>query len=55
MLLVWIALAVGAFAMYIAAYLTWSINREDSGTPEMRQIVLPGGQMHKTRNLPELL
>jgi hypothetical protein len=55
MLLVWIALAFGAFAMYIAAYLTWLINREDSGTSEMRQIILPGSQMRKTRNLPELL
>jgi hypothetical protein len=55
MLSVWIALAVGVFAMSIVAYLTWSINREDSGTPEMRQIFLPGSQMRKTRNLEELL
>jgi K(+)-stimulated pyrophosphate-energized sodium pump len=36
--LVWIALAVGAAAMSIVAYLTWSIYRVDPGTPEMREV-----------------
>jgi len=34
----WIALATGAFAMLIVAYLTWSIYREDPGTPQMRNV-----------------
>jgi hypothetical protein len=55
MILVRIALVVGVFAMSIVAYLTWSIFREDPGTPEMRQIFLPDSQMRKTRNLEELL
>ena len=38
MIIVWIALAVGTLAMAIVAYLTWSIYREDPGTPEMRQV-----------------
>ncbi len=38
MVLVWIALAVGALAMAVVAYLTWSIHREDPGTPEMREV-----------------
>jgi len=36
--LVWIALATGALAMAIVAYLTWAIQREDPGTPEMRNV-----------------
>src|SRR5512143_187530 len=36
--LVWIALAAGAAAMSIVAYLTWSIYRVDPGTPEMREV-----------------
>ena len=36
--LAWIALATGAFAMLIVAYLTWSIYREDPGTPQMRNV-----------------
>jgi K(+)-stimulated pyrophosphate-energized sodium pump len=36
--LVWIALATGALAMLIVAYLTFSIYREDPGTPEMREV-----------------
>src|SRR4030066_590864 len=38
MFLVWIALATGAFAMLIVGYLTFSIHREDPGTPEMREV-----------------
>ena len=34
--LVWVALTSGAVAISIVAYLTWSIYREDPGTPEMR-------------------
>ena len=36
--LAWIALATGAFAMLIVAYLTWSIYQEDPGTPQMREV-----------------
>jgi K(+)-stimulated pyrophosphate-energized sodium pump len=36
--LAWIALATGAVAMLIVAYLTWSIYREDPGTPQMREV-----------------
>ena len=36
--LAWIALATGALAMAIVAYLTWAIQREDPGTPEMRNV-----------------
>jgi len=36
--LAWIALATGASAMLIVAYLTWSIYREDPGTPQMRNV-----------------
>ena len=38
MILVWIALVVGTLTMCIVAYLTWSIYREDPGTPEMREV-----------------
>ena len=38
MILVWIALATGVFALSAVAYLTWSIYREDPGTPEMREV-----------------
>lgn len=38
MILVWIALATGAIAMSVVGYLTWSIYREDPGTPEMRDV-----------------
>jgi len=33
----WIALATGAFAMFIVTYLTWSIYQQDLGTPQMRE------------------
>jgi len=36
--LAWIALATGALAMVIVAYLTFSIYREDPGTPQMREV-----------------
>ncbi len=36
--LAWIALVTGASAMLIVAYLTWSIYREDPGTPQMRKV-----------------
>jgi K(+)-stimulated pyrophosphate-energized sodium pump len=36
--LVWIAFATGGGAMAIVAFLTWSIYREDPGTPEMREV-----------------
>jgi len=38
MFLVWMALVAGSFAMFIVAYLTWSIYREDPGSPEMREV-----------------
>ena len=38
MILVWIALLTGASAMAIVAYLTWSIQRQSPGTPEMREV-----------------
>jgi K(+)-stimulated pyrophosphate-energized sodium pump len=38
MILVWIALLAGASAMAIVAYLTWSIQRQSPGTPEMRDV-----------------
>ena len=34
----WIALATGTIAMLIVAYLTFSIYREDPGTPQMREV-----------------
>ncbi len=34
----WIALIAGASAMAIVAYLTWSIQRQSPGTPEMRDV-----------------
>ena len=36
--LAWIALATGALAMLIVAYLTCSIYREPPGTPQMREV-----------------
>ena len=36
--LVWIALATGAGAIATVVFLTWSIYREDPGTPEMREV-----------------
>jgi len=36
--LAWIALVTGALAMLIVAYLTFSIYREDPGTPQMREV-----------------
>jgi K(+)-stimulated pyrophosphate-energized sodium pump len=36
--LAWIALATGAFAMFIVGYLTWHIYQEDPGTPQMREV-----------------
>jgi len=36
--LIWLALAVGAFAMLIVAYLSWSIDKESTGTPQMAEI-----------------
>jgi K(+)-stimulated pyrophosphate-energized sodium pump len=38
LVLAWIALVTGAFAMFIVAYLTLWIYREDPGTPEMREV-----------------
>jgi K(+)-stimulated pyrophosphate-energized sodium pump len=38
MILAWIALLSGASAMAIVAYLTWSIQRQSPGTPEMREV-----------------
>ena len=34
----WIALATGSVAMLLVAYLTWSIHRENPGTPEVREV-----------------
>jgi len=36
--LTWLALAVGALAMLVVAYLAWSIGKEDAGTPQMDEI-----------------
>jgi len=36
--LTWLALAVGALAMLVVAYLAWSINKEPGGTPQMDEI-----------------
>jgi K(+)-stimulated pyrophosphate-energized sodium pump len=36
--LAWIALATGALAMLIVAYLIFSIYHEDPGTPQMREV-----------------
>jgi len=36
--LTWLALAVGALAILIVAYLAWSIGREPAGTPQMSEI-----------------
>ena len=36
--LIWLALAIGALAMLVVAYLAWSIIREDAGTPQMKGI-----------------
>jgi K(+)-stimulated pyrophosphate-energized sodium pump len=36
--LAWLALAVGAFAMFVVAYLAWSINKAPAGSPQMREI-----------------
>jgi len=36
--LTWIALAVGALAMLVVAYIAWSISREPVGTPQMNEI-----------------
>ena len=36
--LVWIALVTGAGAIATVVFLTWSIYREDPGTPEMREV-----------------
>jgi len=36
--LTWLALAVGALAMLVVAYLAWSIGKEDAGTPQMDDI-----------------
>jgi len=36
--LTWLALAVGALAMLIVAYLAWSIGKEPAGTPRMFEI-----------------
>ena len=33
----WIALATGAFAMFIVTYLTWYIYQQDPGTPQIRE------------------
>jgi len=36
--LTWLALAVGVLAMFVVTYLTWSIGKEDVGTPQMGEI-----------------
>ncbi len=36
--LTWLALAVGAIAMLVVAYLSWSIGKEPAGTPQMKEI-----------------
>jgi len=36
--LTWFALAVGVLAMLVVAYLAWSIDKEDAGTPQMNEI-----------------
>ncbi|HJX24218.1 MAG TPA: sodium-translocating pyrophosphatase [Candidatus Bathyarchaeia archaeon] len=36
--LTWLAFAVGALAMFIVAYLAWSVNKEPVGSPEMAEI-----------------
>lgn len=36
--LTWLALSVGVFAMFVVAYLAWSIGKEDAGTPQMDEI-----------------
>jgi len=36
--LTWLALAVGALAMFVVAYLAWSIGKEPAGTPQMDKI-----------------
>jgi len=36
--LTWLSLAVGAFAMFVVAYLAWSIIKEPTGTSEMDKI-----------------
>jgi K(+)-stimulated pyrophosphate-energized sodium pump len=36
--LAWLALAVGALAMFVVAYLAWSITKEPVGTQQMREI-----------------
>ena len=37
-MLEWIALTTGSVAMLLVAYLTWSINRENPGSPELREV-----------------
>jgi len=36
--LAWFALAVGALAMFVVAYLAWSINKAPAGSPQMIEI-----------------
>lgn len=36
--LTWLALSVGVLAMFVVAYLAWSIGKEDAGTPRMDEI-----------------
>ena len=36
--LTWLALSVGVLAMFVVAYLAWSIGKEDAGTPQMDEI-----------------
>jgi len=36
--LTWFALSVGVLAMFVVAYLAWSIGEEDAGTPQMDEI-----------------
>ena len=36
--LTWLALSVGVFAMFVVAYLDWSIGKADAGTPQMDEI-----------------
>jgi len=36
--LTWLALSVGVLAMFVVAYLAWSIGKEPAGTPQMDEI-----------------
>ena len=36
--LAWLALTVGALAMFVVAYLAWSISKAPAGSPQMIEI-----------------